>query len=162
MDVILERFAYTNLGTFGRWWMPGVPEFYTVERPWVPYLDDARYPSGAPFKSCIPEGVYDLIPRKRPKRGNTYAIVNEDLGVYEFKHDDRTRYGILVHVGNSMRDVVGCIAPGDEFAPCEWLNPPIPGVLNSDDSMKKIASRLGRSETHRLFIRQYRPFKEVA
>lgn len=162
MDIILERFAYTNLGTFGRLWMPGRPEFYTVERPWVGLLNNIVYRAGAPFKSCVPEGEYQFVPRVRPDRGNTYTLINEDLGVYEFKHDDMTRYGILMHVGNSMRDVVGCIAPGDEFAPCVWLDPPIPGVLNSSSSMAAIANRLGRTDSHRLFIRQYRPFKEVS
>ena len=48
--VLLERFAYSPMGTFG---VLTVDDFecYTVERPWL---------DNKPRESCIPEGVYRL------------------------------------------------------------------------------------------------------
>ena len=48
--VLLERFAYTPMGIFGRIMSPEF-QCYTVERPW---LDNRAR------ESCIPEGVYRL------------------------------------------------------------------------------------------------------
>jgi hypothetical protein len=43
------------------------------------------------------------------------ALVNEELGVW-YQKDDRPedwgRYLVLIHSGNYVDDVVGCIAPG--------------------------------------------------
>lgn len=92
MIVELERFAYTPFGTFGRLTLP---EFrcFTVERPWL---------DNKPRISCIPVGEYPLV-LGRFHRGGYDA--------YELLHvPDRSL--IKIHVGNTMEDVVGCIAPG--------------------------------------------------
>jgi hypothetical protein len=88
--LIVERFAYTDMGTFGRMSVGG-QTLYTVERPWL----DNR-----PNTSCIPEGTYRCTPR-RFNRGGYDAV--EIQGVPGRSH-------ILFHVGNTMHDVVGCIA----------------------------------------------------
>jgi hypothetical protein len=91
-DVILERFAYSPHGTFGRL---RVGEFtcYTVERPWQ---------NNEPRESCIPEGKYPMM-LGRYNRGGYPAY--EVLGV-------PGRSLIKIHIGNTIDDVVGCIAPG--------------------------------------------------
>jgi hypothetical protein len=48
--IVLERFAYTPIGSFGRLMFPEF-QCYTVERPW---LDNKIR------ESCIPEGEYAL------------------------------------------------------------------------------------------------------
>jgi hypothetical protein len=92
MQITLERFAYSPWGTFGRLYLP---EFrcYTVERPWL---------GNKPRESCIPEGAYGLR-RSRFNRGGYTAYEVLDV-------PDRSL--IKIHIGNTMDDVIGCIAPG--------------------------------------------------
>ena len=92
MVVELERFAYTPMGTFGRLAVDALSCF-TVERPWE---------HNEPFESCIPEGEYTLKRSSYHRGGyDTYEAV-EVPG----------RSLIKVHVGNTMLDVLGCIAVG--------------------------------------------------
>lgn len=88
----LVRFAYTPFGTFGRL---SVPEFqcFTVERPWL---------NNVPRESCIPEGDYEMV-LGRFNRGGYPAY--ELIGV-------PGRSLIKIHRGNTMDDVLGCIALG--------------------------------------------------
>lgn len=85
---------------------------YTIERPWMEHPD---FRGGVPFKSCVPEGLYTLSRFKSSTGKDLWSIENKDLGVY-VKMQDRElltdRYACLIHAGNSVRDVVGCIAPG--------------------------------------------------
>lgn len=90
--VVLERFAYSPYGAFGVLMLPNF-ECYTVERPWM---------NNTPRISCIPEGEY-LMRLGTYYHGGYPAY--EVLGV-----DGRTL--IKIHRGNTMDDVLGCIAPG--------------------------------------------------
>lgn len=91
----LTRFAYTPVGTFGRLYLPEF-QCYTVERPWL----DNRVK-----ESCIPEGRYRLM-RARFHRGgyDTYEVI-----------DVPGRSLIKFHIGNTMHDVLGCIALGRQL-----------------------------------------------
>jgi hypothetical protein len=83
---------------------------HTIERPWIP-----TQPGGEPEKSCVPAGQYELIPHARPNGDRTYALINPGLGVYYLAGDRPHgvgRYLILIHAGNWVKDVIGCIAPG--------------------------------------------------
>lgn len=155
----LHRFAYTPLGTFGHLYVPGIEtRLFTVERPWIKRWHGVDYPAGAPFKSCIPEGLYVFEPYHSPTKGLVYRIVNPEIGVYPNKYDELTRYAIEMHPANTMYDVVGCIGPGDEFGPAMWLkNKPIPAVYNSRNTFELIQEALG-TDTYHLHVRQYRPF----
>ncbi|KKL53222.1 hypothetical protein LCGC14_2277610 [marine sediment metagenome] len=83
---------------------------HTIERPWLP-----TDPGGMPFESSVPAGRYELVPHVRSNGDIVRALVNPGLGVYYLK-GDRTnsvgRYLILIHAGNWVTDIVGCIAPG--------------------------------------------------
>jgi hypothetical protein len=107
----LVRFAYTPTETQGKFIGIDGVELWTIERPWV----RGPYKGGASFESCVPDGVYQLVPHTRPDGTATVALVNEDLGVW-YQKDDRPedwgRYLVLIHSGNYVDDVVGCIAPG--------------------------------------------------
>lgn len=89
-DLVLVRFAYTDMGVFGRVMVDG-QVLYTVERPWLQNL---------PRVSCIPEGSYHCEPRFY-NRGGYDAV--EVTGVPARTH-------ILFHRGNTMHDLAGCIA----------------------------------------------------
>lgn len=109
MEMTLTRFCYSERGTFGTLVGPDGTNCYTVERPWV---HEEGYIGGKPFESCIPEGRYMVSRTSRPSHKRTFSLVNELLGVYDRKQSAFTRYGILIHVGNTYLDVVGCISPG--------------------------------------------------
>jgi len=93
--LVLERFAYSPMGTFGRLFYPvgSHPNMhYTVEQPWNDNL---------PFQSCIPEGRYQCHRFTSQKHPNTWEVINVP-----------NRTAILFHVGNTMDDFEGCIGLG--------------------------------------------------
>lgn len=106
----------------------------TIEQEWRPNPD---FPGGEPFNSCVPAGLYKLVPFTRPNGQEVVALVNEDLGV--FLHDSdrpagKGRYLILIHIGNWAHDIVGCIAPGLGKADSDQG----PMVTSSKAAMKRI------------------------
>jgi len=96
MAFVLERFAYTPMGTFGVL-RRGEHTWYTVERPWLANKSNI---------SCIPEGCYSLRKYDSPTPGRGT--------VWQFNKVPHRTY-IQIHKGNTMRDVVGCIAVGKEL-----------------------------------------------
>ena len=96
----IVRYESTDMGTFGILTLKDLT-LHTIERPWL---------NNEPFKSCIPAGDYALVPFTRSNGANVYALVGNGVSIeqdYESK-----RYAILIHIGNYVDDVVGCIAPG--------------------------------------------------
>jgi hypothetical protein len=106
----LERYCYSETETEGWLWIDDDTRLHTIERPWK-----GGAPGGVPFVSCVPDGRYDLDPFVRSNGDVVLRLQNPDLGVYH-NADDRPsgkgRYAVLIHVGNYVDDVVGCIAPG--------------------------------------------------
>ena len=137
--MILERFCYSPLGTFGRMF---APEFmvWTVERPWA---------NNAPRESCIPEGVYPLVSRKFNRGGYmTWEVT-----------DVPNRSLILVHKANTMNDLLGCIAPGkrlgaladrDDAIPLDW------GVLDSAGAFDEFMRAMERERDPKVLIITHR------
>jgi hypothetical protein len=101
----IERLPSTTMGVFG-YATFGDREFVSVERPW---LNNQR------SISCIPLGAYNLVHHNSAKHPNTFALVNEVLGVYHHDHPLAKRTEILIHVANNMFDLEGCIGLGTEF-----------------------------------------------
>lgn len=132
-ELVLERFAYSPTETEGVLRI-GDEAIYTMERPWLPAM-----PGGVPFESCVPDGLYELVPHQRSNGDNVFALWNPDLHVY-YTQDERGdkpgRYLILIHVGNYVEDVVGCIAPGMNRAIFDNRRM----VTNSRKAMEKIMS----------------------
>lgn len=142
MLIRLERFAYTTSCTRGILHL-GTTVLQTIERPWVKNPDGL---GGLPFESCIPDGDYELQPYTRPSGKKAFILSNPDRGVYRQREDmggKVGRYLILIHVGNTVKDVVGCIAPGlsgsDKF------------VGDSRKAMAKLQQELG-SSAHTIVI----------
>lgn len=55
--------------------------------------------------SCIPPGVYDVVPRRSPKYGKHFHVTNVP-----------GRSWILIHGGNYYTQIRGCILPGESLA----------------------------------------------
>jgi hypothetical protein len=142
MNITLERFAYLDECTRGVLHV-GNHTFQTIERPWIKNSDG---PGGLPFESCIPDGTYRLRAYTRPSGKKSFILSNSDHGVYEQQEDmggATGRYLILIHVGNTIADVVGCIAPG--------LTGADRSVGNSRNAMLKLLELLNGGE-HELRI----------
>ncbi len=131
--VILERFAYSPFGVFGKLIIPEF-ECFTVERPW---LDNKKR------ESCIPEGKYTLK-LGTFNRGGYEAY--EVMGV-----PDRSL--IKIHVGNTIDDVIGCIAPGNALGYLErkW------GVTSSKKAFQEFMEAMKGVEKSTIHIVQYKP-----
>jgi hypothetical protein len=142
MIVELERFAYLADCTRGVMNI-GHQSFQTIERPWV---KNNEFAGGLPFESCIPDGTYTLRAYTRPSGKKAFILSNPSLGVFEQKEDrpgDNGRYLILIHPGNTVADIVGCVAPGMTGGPDH--------VNNSRAAMAHIVELLNGSE-HQLRI----------
>lgn len=116
----------------------------TIERPWIPNPAGA---GGLPFKSCVPDGYYRLVPHNSPDHPNTYALVNEALGVYHLGKPAGQAFGrvaCLIHPANRAAEVVGCIAPGLTRGILKGE----PAVLSSAAAMAKLRAILGRGENY--------------
>ena len=96
MIVTMQRFCYSEMGTFSHLEVEGGFSCYTVERPW----EDNK-----PYKSCIPEGEYEII-LGRYNRGGYPAYELQDV-------PDRSL--IKIHRANTMDELLGCIAPGSSL-----------------------------------------------
>uniref|UniRef100_UPI00404B1762 DUF5675 family protein n=1 Tax=Gelidibacter sp. TaxID=2018083 RepID=UPI00404B1762 len=91
MDFMLER-AYFKEGTNGTLFCSHSFLCHTIELPWK---DNKR------SISCIPEGVYEIVPRFSPKHNHHLLL----KGVEK-------RNLILIHPANdALKELEGCIAP---------------------------------------------------
>lgn len=139
-DIRLQRFAYTPMGTFGRLTI-GKQEWYTVERPWA---------DNAPSISCIPEGVYTLKQRASD-------VVKRSTGGAYVKGWEVTsvpgRSLIMLHVGNTVDDLEGCIAPGKLLGTVsgKWA------VQSSRPAFDEMMSALAGQDSWTLTIDQLQP-----
>lgn len=134
LHLIRDNWSHTEvLGTLSF----GDERLHTIERPWI-----ATDPGGKPYESCIPAGRYQL--RFHEHHGNkVVALTNPGHAVF-YRDEDRDggvgRFMVLIHVGNWVDDVVGCIAPGKARA---TSGDGRPMVTSSKDSMKKIMEYIG-------------------
>lgn len=111
MNLTLIRHAYlpdVTLGTI----QVGLQKFYTLEEPWRKDVDG---PGGMSNISCVPDGTYDLVPHDG-KIKDVFALQNASLGVWHQKPQGSSpqwgRSAILIHAGNTVDDIEGCILLG--------------------------------------------------
>lgn len=126
----------------------------TVEKPFVPCLEAPdSIGGGKPFESSVPLGEYDLVLRESPSKGWQWHFVNPDLHVF-LEADDREhdwqRYSTMIHTGNYVRSVVGCIAPGRRII--NFGDPDGFGVQSSAVAMRIIKDYLHGESEAKLFI----------
>jgi len=146
MEMTLLR-QYWPTATRGRLLVDDL-ELATIERPWIENPDG---PGGLIRESCVPEGRYRVRPHDSPRFPGTYVLENLDACVYCYERPDGQTFGrtaILIHAGNRVRDVVGCIAVGmlHGFFGRE------PGVLRSVAALELLREKLGREDDHWLVI----------
>jgi len=118
MDLELQRISSGPDCTQGVIVLPDSTVLYTLELPWVP---EDGFPGGAPDRSCVPAGKYDLALHDTPKHPKSFALVNRDLGVIH--EPDPTfpnaRVACLIHVANYVSQLEGCIGVGLAYSHCE-------------------------------------------
>ena len=130
MLAVLERRVYLPFCTMGTLTYNG-RTLVTMEKPWLGNL---------PYESCIPEGVYTCKRYRSDRFPNTFEIT-----------DVEGRTHILFHVGNTVKDVVGCVALG------QYIDQDKYEIRNSRFAFREfIADMEGRDEFE-LKIRHYSP-----
>ena len=97
MKLLLQRFSDNTKQTIGILSVidtetaKPVYRCFTIEPPWL---------NNKKQVSCIPTGIYKVLPYKSKKFGDTLLIDNVP-----------NRLGILIHVGNHVKNTKGCILP---------------------------------------------------
>ena len=129
MILNLIRYAYTPDETLGLLKFPVLDggakyNLWTVECPWL---------DNAPFQSCIPDGEYTLQAFDSADHPKCWVITPVP-----------GRTGILIHTGNTVSDVTGCIAPG--------LTRMDVKVWNSQDACRLLNYVLDRNVQHQIVI----------
>lgn len=138
--MILERFAYTPMGVFGRLKFQD-KEWFTVEKPWVNNQKNI---------SCIPEGNYTasryLSPTKG--RGEVWQLNNVP-----------NRTNIQIHKGNNEDDVIGCIALGTGLGWVQSENGGRPkwAVTNSRYAMSEFMNVTKHLDEINIMITRFEP-----
>jgi len=103
MKLVLTRSDYGPKGTYGFLSVEsGPPRFVTLELPW---LDNQKQ------ISCIPKGTYKIIRHNSPKFGKVWKVENVP-----------GRSEILIHTGNFLADIQGCILLGKGLIPTGITN----------------------------------------
>lgn len=102
---------------------------YTLE---LPYLDNKNN------ISCIPEGEYKMIKTDNTKFGICWQIT-----------DVPNRLGILIHNGNTHKDIQGCILLGQGVGYLDEIR----AVLNSRNAIFELMTLTKDLMTERIKIR---------
>lgn len=108
-------------------------QFFTIECPWIPTA-----PGGKPRSSCVPAGQYLVEKFIRPDGREAFILSNPGLGVFKFPQDRENGIGrslILIHPGNYVNHVIGCIAIGKT-----WNDSRGGMVTHSQSAMKQFQS----------------------
>jgi len=103
MNIVIERFMYSSMGTFGVLYIDGKEQCYTVEKPWRKNEQNI---------SCIPEGKYPLTPRMSGVVSRTTGG-DYDWGFEVANVPNRTY--IMIHPANTIADLEGCIGVGQSL-----------------------------------------------
>lgn len=106
MNLVLRRAAaQPDPGcTRGQLTCEGLINLHSIELPWR---------DNEPNVSCVPEGVYDLLPYDSPKHGATWRLHNPALNICgKMFVPEGCRSEIEIHADNFARTLEGCIGVG--------------------------------------------------
>lgn len=151
-QVDLVRHAYLDDMTLGYLDVFG-HRFATLERPWIPVKE---HRGGKGSESCVPDGLYELVPHSGRVFGQVWALVNPTLDVHHWESGEG-RYAILIHAANTVHQVQGCIAVGMEHGDLDGKR----AVLRSREAISKLRGMLKPPLPH-LRIRAIRGTAELA
>ncbi len=128
------RHEHTEDGTFGVLSVAGEIICFSLELPWR---------SNQNGISCIPPGLYTVRQRATwfgtEKFGPTYQV-----------EDVPGRNGILFHVGNTIADLKGCIAPGMSIGRIDRR-----AVLSSSAAFRLFLERMNNAAESSLLITSF-------
>jgi hypothetical protein len=133
MNLTLNRTSSDDTCTRGLITLDDGTKIYSLELPWKNNEKDV---------SCVPPGVYNLIPYTSPKHDSTWYLENASLGV---GGSGAERSYCEIHSANWASQLEGCIALGLEDAP--MYNPQegevVPAVEQSALAINRIKNVLG-------------------
>lgn len=121
--IFLQRTSTSDKGTFGVLMRGDRRIAVTCELPWRDNHNKT---------SCIPKGVYRVTLFKSPEKNPQV-----DHMVY-LLHGTEPRENVEIHIGNTIKDILGCILVGTEFGFIAGL----PAVINSTVAMKALLAEL--------------------
>ena len=123
MKAIITRDYHEKqtLGAFSLYEEYGETPVFTCKTLELPKNDNIRR------KSCIPPGIYEVIPRYSEKFKKHYHVLNVP-----------NRDFILIHPANWVTQLLGCIAVGDSFK--DLNNDEMVDITNSRKTLNKILS----------------------
>lgn len=161
MELLLVRHSYSSDVTLG-FLYAGSLRLATLEEPWIanPFGPGGQRRTPLPAESCVPDGRYQLQHHDTPKHPDVWALHNPDLGVWHESPPLGLPYGrvaILIHTGNTTRDIEGCLLVGLRHGHIEGN----PAVLESRNALMQLRARLGTSN-HSLVIRPTAGTSEVS
>lgn len=119
--IFLDRERTGKDGTFGGLYRNATRIAHTCELPWKDNENQV---------SCIPKGVYMVVRRFSDKYKDHFHI--KDVADREF---------ILIHTGNTIKDIKGCVLVGDAFGRVDDL----PAVVASKVCMARLLKDLPQS-----------------
>lgn len=133
MNITLTRTQLNSDSTRGQIELPDGTILYSLECPLKNNQKDV---------SCVPPGLYKLIPYTSPKHDSTWYLENAYLGVGGAGSE---RSYCEIHSANWASQLEGCIALGLDDAP--MFNPEagaiVPAVEQSALAINKIKNVLG-------------------
>lgn len=163
MNIELVRFAYLEDATLG-WLHVNTLRIATLEEPWRPDPDGpgGQRRDGALVESCIPDGRYQVVPHDSDRFPKVYGLVAPTLGVYRWPGDIPNgqpwgRSAILIHAGNTTKDIMGCIAVGLRHSVVAGK----PFAESSREALDRLRAVLMR-DTHTLTVRPVAGTAEIA
>lgn len=159
MNLELVRFAYLPDVTLGILRI-GDLRLCTLEEPWRP---DPDGPGGQQGVSCVPDGGYSLYAHNGTRFKDVFGLRNAALGVYRQPQDIPAgqKYGrsaVLIHAGNSVDDIEGCMLVGMRHAILDGRHV----VLESRKALERFKALVPSSTEHNLFIRPTKGTQENA
>ena len=101
--VRIDRFETSIRGTMSEVSI-GEVRIKGLERPWL---------DNAPFKSCIPTGIYYLVPHESPRFGKVHAFRGGTVSIRPNEATQRSH--ILWHPANRVEELAGCLATGMDW-----------------------------------------------
>jgi hypothetical protein len=163
MNGTLIRHAYLPTVTLG-WLFIDRMRFATLEEGWRPdpHGPGGQRREGALIESCIPDGTYQVKPHVSAKYpAGVWSLSNPIEGVYSPATrpagQNWGRDAILIHAGNTIEHIEGCILVGRRHA----MDGEYHCVLESRNALKDLRDLLGNKVTHTIHIRPTAGTQEI-